>query len=466
MKRLIAIILSTALIAGLLAGCKGTPTTSASTSASASASVSVAKDVTVSLWVMPLYETFIDMVKTKYAAAVKAKYPNVTILPELLSWDSGPEKITVAMATGATPDLIQDVQARLAPGWEGGLAVDISDVSERLKGIILPGYQNLGMKDGKHYYEAILTNNGYDFAVNIDLAKSFGIFDLLPADKIHWSYAQFLDFCRKARAAGKASGIYATQLWAASRSSDAVYYSMLMCGGTNITNMKTTPPTVAANTTNAEATLAVLKTLVDEKLVPDGAATTKDADIGATFYSGKLVMLLGTAGAQGPIGVYNQTKAGTIKGFACDFYQIPTPTGKTEPSVVSFGTQGFELFKNKNNADIIQGAKNAMAVWYETPAITNEVALGSGYSIVVNNVSLDYGDATLNAQVARAIEANSKYATSDFGILTGWWTPFRETFYIQLQAYYSGSKTAKKMLTDWETTGNAAIAKAIADTKK
>ena len=465
MKRLIAIILSTALIIGLLAGCKGTVTPSASASASASASVS-AKPVTVTLWVMPLYDTYLEMLKTTYAKAVKAKYPNVTVATELLSWDAGPEKITVAMATKATPDLLQDINARLAPGWDAGLAVDISDVAERVKGIMLDGYKKLGMKDGKHYYMPTLTNNGYNFAVNMDLAKSLGVDTLLPADKIHWSYDQFLDFCRKARTAGKDKGIYATQLWAASRSSDAAYYSFLMTGGTNITDMTKNPPVVAANTATAEATLKVLKTLVDEKLVPDGPATTKDEAVNPNFESGKLVVLLASAGAQTPITIYNKAKKGDIKAFTVDFYQMPTPTGKTEPKVVSFGTSGFELFINKNDPAVIQGAKDAIATWYETPAISSEMHLKGGSSAVTNNVTLDYSDATLNAQVKRAIEANSKYAISDFGILTSWWSPFRETFYVQLQAYLTGTKTAKQMLTDWETTGNAAIAKAIATAKK
>ncbi len=464
MKRLIAIILSTALIVGMLAGCKETVTPGTSGSASASASVS-AKPVTVSLWVMPQYEEYFNLLKTTYAGAVKAKYPNVTVAVELLSWDAGPEKITLGMATGATPDLLQDVQARLAPAWGAGLSVDISDVAERVKGIMMDGYKQLGMKDGKHYYMTTMSNNGYNFVVNMDLAKSLGTDNLLPADKIYWSYDQFLDFCRKTSAAGKSQGIYATQLWAGSRSSDAAYYSFLMTGGTNITDMTKNPPVVAANTATAEASLAVLKTLIDEKLVPDGSSTIKDEAVDPNFYDGKIVMLLASAGAQTPIMVYNRAKAGEIKGFTCEFYQMPSPTGKTEPKVVSFGTSGFTLFINKNDPDVIQGAKDAIVTWYETPEVMTDLHLKGGSSPVTNNVTLDYGDATLNDQVKRAIEANSKYAISDFGILTGWWSPFRETFYVQLQAYYTGTKTAKQMLADWETTGNAAIAKAIAEMK-
>ena len=460
MKRLIAIILSMTLLVGLLAGCNGGATSSAAsstaTSTSASASVS-AKPVSISLWVMPLYEAFIDDLKATYPAAITKAYPNITLAPELLSWDAGPEKLTVAMATGATPDFMNDVYARLAPGIDAKLCVDISDVITAEKDVIMAGFQTIGKVDGKNYYAATMTNNGYNFAVNIDLAKELGVFSLLPADKIHWSYDQFLDFCRKATAAGKSKSIYATQLWAGSRSSDAAYYSFLMTGGTEITNKDLTACT--ANSATAEASLAVLKTLITEKLVPDGAATTKDEAVNPNFEGGKLVMNLAAAGAQTPITIYNKAKKGDIKGFACDFYQMPSPTGKTDPKVASFGTQGFVAFTNKNDADKIAATKNAIKVWYTTD-LCGKVVKNSGVAPAVTNVTIDYGDATLNEQAKRAYEFNAKYATSDFGILKGWWTSFRETFYVQLQAYYTGTKTAKQALADWQTNATAAIVKA------
>ena len=104
---------------------------------------------------------------------------------------------------------------------------------------------------------------------------------------------------------------------------------------------------MAANTSTAEASLTLLKTLIDEKLVPDGAATTKAEALSPTFEAGNLVMLFASAGAESMVKIFNKAKKGDIKGFACDFYQMPTPTGKTEPKVASFGTSGFVIFKKK-----------------------------------------------------------------------------------------------------------------------
>ena len=296
--------------------------------------------------------------------------------------------------------------------------------------------------------------------MNVTLAKELGVYSLLPADKLHWSYAQFLDFCRKATAAGKAKSVYATQLWAGSRSSDAAYYSILMTGGTKILNADHTK--VAANSATAEATLAMLKTLIDEKLVPDGAATIKDEAVYQNWESGKTVLYMTGGGAQTPVTIFNKTKAGDIKGFECDTVQYPTPDGKADPYVASWGTVGFVIFKNANDAAKIQATKDTIEVWFNTPSINGDLCLQSGLVPTANNIKLDYGDAVLNAQVKLSSENNAKYSTSDFGILESWWSSFRETFYIQLQGFYTGTKTAKQMLADWETTGNAVIAKAAA----
>ena len=323
MKRLIAIILSMTLLGGMLAGCNGTTGQSGSASASASASTSAsasvaAKAVEILLWIFPQYDTFEDLVKGEYAKAIKAKYPNVTLNTELLSWDTGPEKLTVAMATKATPDFMMDGLSRLAPGIFAGLCADMTDVMTKVKGIVLEGFQTEGKVDGKNYYMPTATSNGYNYTVNATLAKELKVYDLLPADKIHWSYAQFLDFCRKATAAGKSKGIYATQLWAGSRSSDAAYYSFLMCGGTTLLNKEHTKFT--GNTATAVASLKVLRTLIDEELVPDGAATTKDENVDPNFESGKLVLLPMSAGAQTPITLAAKFKKGDVKAFEVEKY--------------------------------------------------------------------------------------------------------------------------------------------------
>ena len=63
---------------------------------------------------MPLYEGFDEKMSQDLAQEVKEKY-GIILNTEVLTWDAGPEKVTVAMATGATPDLYLDTYSRIAP---------------------------------------------------------------------------------------------------------------------------------------------------------------------------------------------------------------------------------------------------------------------------------------------------------------------------------------------------------------
>ena len=72
------------------------------------------KGTDVTFWYMPLYEGFDEKMSQDLAQEVKEKY-GIILNTEVLTWDAGPEKVTVAMATGATPDLYLDTYSRIAP---------------------------------------------------------------------------------------------------------------------------------------------------------------------------------------------------------------------------------------------------------------------------------------------------------------------------------------------------------------
>jgi ABC-type glycerol-3-phosphate transport system substrate-binding protein len=58
--------------------------------------------VEVTFWYMPLYEGFDELMSEKLAAEVKDAY-GIILNTEVLTWDAGPEKVTVAMATTPPP---------------------------------------------------------------------------------------------------------------------------------------------------------------------------------------------------------------------------------------------------------------------------------------------------------------------------------------------------------------------------
>ena len=412
----------------------------------------------ITFWYMPLYEGFDEKMSRDLAQEVKDKY-GIILNTEVLTWDAGPEKVTVAMATGATPDLYLDTYSRIAPAIGGGLTADITDTAEALRPLLYEGVLDTGKLDAVQGYIPINLSQGYNITVNVSLAKELGIYDLLPEDKIHWSYEEFLEFCRAAREKGEDQNIYATQLFAGSKSSDAVYYSFLMSGGSDILNEEHT--LVAVDETKAAATLGLFRTLIDEELVPAGAATTVDNDIRPNWYSQKLACMFVSTGTGEAVNVKKQIDSGDIQAFDVDIYEIPTPDGKADPHVMSWGSTGFTVFKNSGDEAKTEAARKVIQTFLENQEYSQEVCVQTGNSTVLKDLDVDYGDETLNEQTKRAAASTAAYADSSIGVLEPWWSDFRETFYIQLQSYFTGDKSAETMLGDWKTSGDEVITKAL-----
>lgn len=412
----------------------------------------------ITFWYMPLYEGFDERMSQELAAEVEEKY-GIILNTEVLTWDAGPEKVTVAMATGATPDLYLDTYSRIAPAIQGDLSADLSDLAEEIGPSLYEGVLETGNLNGIQGYIPMNLSQGYNITVNVSLAKELGIYELLPEDKVHWSYDQFLEFCKAAREKGKADNIYATQLFAGSKSSDSVYYSFMMSAGTDILNEEHTA--MAVDGEKASAALELFKTMIDEDLVPAGAATTVDNDIRPNWYSQKLVSMFVSTGIGEAVNVKNQIDSGDIEAFDVDIYEIPTPDGTADPSVMSWGSTGFTVFKNSNEEEKIQAAKLVIKTFLENQDLNEEVCVQTGNSTVLKELSIDYGDETLNELAGRAAESTALYSDSSMGVLEPWWSDFRDTFYVQLQSYFTGEKTVQEALTDWETTGNQVIAGAL-----
>jgi ABC-type glycerol-3-phosphate transport system substrate-binding protein len=409
---------------------------------------------TVSMWHFPETTESERFYGQTLAAAVKAKYPNVTLKAEMLPWDSGPERMTVAYATRATPDIIIESESRLNPGISAGLAADVSDLRREFAPSMYDGFDNVGRLNGAYYYIPLHNGGVYNIHVNVDMARELGVYNMLPADHIHWSYDDFLNFCRAARNAGRARNKYPLQLWAGTRSSDAVYYSWMMSGGARILNSNNTSMTV--NSTEAVRTLNLFKQLIDEGLVPSGSATAIDEDIDALFLSQNIMMNITTAGVGFMQWIPALVQSGEAEFFNTDIYCIPTPDGRANPSVLSWGTGGLAIFKNAGNTTVIEAAKNVVrTLWNDTKLYEERMRGQTGFPIN-KNIKVDYGNSYITERANMAASWGG-FGDSGAGILEAWWTSWREVFYVELQDFYQGRQTAQQLLTNWTTKGNEVI---------
>ena len=393
-----------------------------------------------------------------WAEQIKAAYPYISIEFEELPYDSGPEKFTVAVATGTNPDFYFDAYSRCAPAIAAGKTLDLTELREGYADEFL-GTQADGVVDGR--YHAIVTNTGaaYCMFINMTMVKDAGLEAMLPADHLTWSYDQFLDLLRALKAAYP--DVYPMELFAGSQSSDMWYYSWLLGNGVELTNDDLTA--TAFNTgDNREKAIQVLnmwKTISDEGLCNPGVATTLDQDGQGFWKAGKAAICHGAY--SNTAGWYRNMQDGTCVEFEYDAYAMPTFEGAAVPMSGSFGSYSFIAFDSGDEAKN-DAIRKAVAVYLENPECQTIVTNATGRLSVMTDTVVEYDTPEIAEIMAVGAAYSASYTDSSFGVLRSWWTEFRGTFYPNLQDLYTGKIDAGTMLDKWQAAGDAVIAAANA----
>ncbi len=455
MKKLISVLLALVMVLSLAAcGQSETPPAeekapAATNAPAAEAPAEEKKPVVLSMWALDIEG--ISSVYQAWSDAVNAQYPWITIEYEPLTSDVLAEKFSVACATGTTPDLYLDGFSRIAPAVHAGLTIDLTDVvaanQDRFYGEIKDG-----VVDGKNYYISYYDGAPYCLVANMSLLEECGVIDMLPEDMESWSYEEFLALCRAAKAAKP--DVIPTVLYAGSRSGDAWYYSCFLGNGAEITNEDLSAVVVNEGENQAAAleVLDLFSTMIDEGLVPEGAASLIDADVESLFNGGN-VLFYPTAYNKVPQ-LYKLMQEGTCSEFELDGIAIPTAKGEEAPMTVSWGSSGVIGFANNGHEEEV---KLAIDVLLKSPEIRKAELEIRGTLSTMNDCVLEYATDSISATMARAADYGGRCANSSFGIRESWWSDFRETFYVQLQDYYVGNIDGETLLANWQTAANAVI---------
>lgn len=391
-----------------------------------------------------------------WAQQVKDAYPYISIEFEELPYDSGPEKFTVAVATDTYPDFYFDAYSRCAPAITAGKTLDLTEQREAYADEFL-GTQTDGVVDGR--YHAIVTNTGaaYCLFVNMTKVKDAGLESMLPEDKLTWSYDEYLAFLRALKEAYPDD--YPMELFAGSQSSDMWYYSCFLGNGVKLTtdDLSATAFNTGDNRDKAIETLTLFKTINDEGLCNPGVATTFDSDGQDFWRAGKAIICHGAF--SNTQGWYRNMQEGTAVEFEYDAYAMPTAEGKDVPMSGSFGSYSFIAFDAKDEAKN-DAIKKAVEVYLANPECQTIVTNATGRLSVMTRTEVTYDTDEIAETMARGASYSASYTDSSFGVLEGWWTEFRGTFYPNLQDMYAGNIDAGTMLDKWQTAGDAVIANA------
>ncbi len=391
-----------------------------------------------------------------WAEQVKAAYPYISMEFEELPYDSGPEKFTVAVATNTYPDFYFDAYSRCAPAIKAGKTLDVTELREQYADEFL-GTQADGVVDGR--YHAIVTNTGaaYCLFVNMTKVKDAGLENMLPEDKLTWSYDEYLAFLRALKEAYPDD--YPMELFAGSQSSDMWYYSWLLGNGVKLTteDLSATAFNSTESREKAIQTLELFKTISDEGLCNPGVATTLDQDGQGFWKAGKAIICHGAF--SNTQGWYRNMQDGTAVEFEYDAYAMPTFEGKEVPMSGSFGSYSFIAFDANDEAKN-DAIKKAVEVYLTNPECQTIVTNATGRLSVMTDTVVKYDTDAIAETMARGAAYSASYTDSSFGVLESWWTEFRGTFYPNLQDLYTGKIDAGTMLDTWQAAGDTVIANA------
>lgn len=382
--------------------------------------------------------------------------PNIKIDIEELNWDGIGDKLETAMMTGTTPDIYIDGTARTAKLPSTGLVVDLSDVINGLDKWVDSAI-SIGKVDGKHYLVPMTQMPPTVLGINATLAKQYGVYDMLPKDRISWTWADFMAFLEACGKKSLADGVYPIGFYAGSQSSDIAYYSMMLCAGAEI--LSEDHKSSAVNNEAAVAVINYLKEMSDKGLVYPGAATMTDEEESALYYSGKTVVSFSQNGALATIPVVNEMKKEGMITEVPEFeaYAYPTLNG-SQTKNATWGANCIAVFENDKNEAKINAAKKFISFMMSDLSFSEALWLAGPSYAPTRNIGQQLK--TDDPQMLREAEVNNKlgaYNTSSFGILEPYWAEIRQHFYPELQAMLNGSKTPAEVIASFDASINQVV---------
>lgn len=439
----------------LLTGCGSKEDTSANDTSSDTSSQDSkdssqgGKDVKISIWAYPavLGTTKYDANATHdayykwIASQLKEKMPNITTEIEIIPFNGGNEKVNVAVASGSAPDILQDTIMRNLDYANRGKMLPLDDIfTDEEIADYYDGILDAVKLDGKIYVSPLYTNPVF-FAVNVDMFKEAGAYDLLPKDEDKtWTYDEFIKACK----AVSKGDVYGYGLYAGNEQGDAHNFAMIWGAGAATFNEDRSQ--CVLNSPEGVNGLDFILKLDEEKVVPPGAATLKASDTLQMFLNQKTAICMSSTGT---FGTFEKAFTEGTPKFDYQVYSFPHAEGKA-PKTVNY-MNGYSIFDNKD-ADRAAAAKEYIKI-----ANTGENLMvahaAKGMPVRKSTGNLYEGDQRFT-DAAKLVKFSG-----DYGFSVPGFSEIRAAFFPELQAALVKQKTSQQALDDFAKKANEILAK-------
>lgn len=411
--------------------------------------------VTITFWMTPVMKEESSM--QSFIDAFEKENPGIRVELAYQTWEGIANKLQIALSTGDTPDVYLDGAARTAMLPSLGVLAPVDDIMASFDDWY-PATLSFGKLDGNHYLVPASQIGASFLSVNVTLAKELGIYDLLPEDRKSWDIQGFYAFCKAATKAGQAKGIKGTMLYSGSSTSDDILYSLMMSNGGTIIDFETN--TCTANSAACVEVVEVLGNIVKEGYCLDGATILTGSDTGTPFYNQQYVTIL-NSNAPALLQEFEKMKAEGYIDTVPEIrtYGVPTGAG-CETVSACWGANGIAIFNNGDDAKI-EASKKFVTFLMEQKAFSETVwqEQPNYYPSRDNGAVFNSDNAMVKEEVMFRQELTIACADYDFGILENYWSEVRSFFYPQLQAVFSGEKSAQQAMDDFAAQVDGILAK-------
>lgn len=406
--------------------------------------------VEITWWNFPTYQALdgeVGKYEKQLIEAFNQKHPEIKVNLEMITFDGGPEKLNVAIATNSAPDVIYDAPGRIIDWAKKDLLAPLDDmVTEEIKNDIAPAFWKQSMVDETTYMYPINTAP-FMMAVNKTVFEEIGALDLLPLDKPDrtWTFEEYKKALEAVKE--KAPDVIPSGFYAKSQAGDQGTRGYLTnLGISRFLNEEGSA--VAINTKEAGAALDWLVQAEKDGLVVSGSASLAAADVNDLFLQGKLAFSINYSAVL-------RAQNAPLKQAEFEDVLLPYPTlDGSEPKLEPY-LGGMAIFNNDNEAKIA-ASKRFIDFIANDPEWGKKSLIQTGGLSVRNSITGLYDDSEYEySELARKFVTDPPTIADGYAEVRTFWFP-------ELQRALLGAASGEEALNTFATKANDAITKAKA----
>ncbi|MBD7968485.1 extracellular solute-binding protein [Paenibacillus gallinarum] len=408
------------------------------------------KPVEITWWNFPTYQALdgeVGKYEKQLIEAFNQKHPEIKVNLEMITYDGGPEKLNVAIATNSAPDVIYDAPGRIIDWAKKDLLAPLDDmVTDEIKNDIAPAFWKQSVVDETIYMYPINTAP-FMMAVNKTVFEKIGALDLLPLDKPDrtWTFDEYKKALEAVKE--KAPDVIPSGFYAKSQAGDQGTRGYLAnLGISRFLNEEGSE--VAINTKEAGAALDWLVQAEKDGLVVSGSASLAAADVNDLFLQGKLAFSINYSAVL-------RAQNAPLKQAEFEDVLLPYPTlDGSEPKLEPY-LGGMAIFNNDDEAKIT-ASKTFIDFVANDPEWGKKSLIQTGGLSVRNSITGLYDDSEYEySELARKFVTDPPTIADGYAEVRTFWFP-------ELQRALLGAASGEEALNTFATKANDAITKAKA----